>query len=274
MAPQPIRTVERLRTVVVGVCIVLLCASCRVDVDVSVTVAKDGSGVIEITAEADQAVVQQAPDLATELRFDDAIAAGWTVGVPTSTASGGLQILLTHTFQDPAQATALLATLNGVDGPLRGISIVRNHTKSLTTLQMDGELGIAGDIAAFADADLLSAIGASPFADEITRRQLQPADVMSVTFHAKLAGVVKSTTGNTADQQLTWLVPLSGPAVPVTTLTEAKEANNSWAGPLAKAALGLFIAWLVVATLFICYVALARHRRALARSGRTMSRGR
>ena len=39
---------------------------------------------------------QQAPGLAADLRFDDAVAAGWVVEGPTATADGGLTVTLRH----------------------------------------------------------------------------------------------------------------------------------------------------------------------------------
>jgi hypothetical protein len=57
--------------------VALALTACKVDTTVKVEVEADGSGVITVTAVADAEVVAQAPGLAEDLRFDDALAAGW-----------------------------------------------------------------------------------------------------------------------------------------------------------------------------------------------------
>ena len=69
---------------------VIFLAACHVDTTVDIKMHSDGSGTITVTAIADADVVNQAPGLADDLRFDDAVAAGWTVTGPTSTSDGGL----------------------------------------------------------------------------------------------------------------------------------------------------------------------------------------
>ena len=268
MATDQAFSLRRTRLAIVVIVLVGICTGCRVDVDINLTIDKKGAGTIEIVAEADQQVLQQAPNLAADLRFADAVAAGWTVQVPTPTATGGLQVSLSRNFDSVEQATSILASLNGPDGPLRALTITRTKTQALTTLSLDGLLLLTGDLSAFADADLLSVVGATPYADEIVSRQLQPADAVSITFHAKLPGATKSSTGVVVDDQLTWTVPLSGTGAAVTTRTELSESGNKWASPLAKIAFGALVLWSALAVLFIFYVVLARRRRLLERNGR------
>ena len=73
----------------------LTLAACKVDATVHITMRPDGGGSIALTVVADQQVVQQAPGLAADLKFDDATAAGWQVDGPTDTADGGVEVTLT-----------------------------------------------------------------------------------------------------------------------------------------------------------------------------------
>lgn len=57
---------------------------------------------------ADKDVVDQAPNIVDDLRFDDAVAAGWVVVRPNKTADGGLQVSLNHTFDNAEQAGCCL----------------------------------------------------------------------------------------------------------------------------------------------------------------------
>ena len=54
---------------------VMLLAGCRVDTTVDITMGQDGSGHITVTAIADAGVVEQAPGLKDDLRFDDLVRA-------------------------------------------------------------------------------------------------------------------------------------------------------------------------------------------------------
>ena len=63
----------------------LALAGVALDVVVDLTLDEDGTGELTVTATADADVVEQVPGLAEDLRFDDAVAAGWTVDGPTAT---------------------------------------------------------------------------------------------------------------------------------------------------------------------------------------------
>ncbi len=243
----------------------VLCASCRVDVNVNVAMQLDGSGVVTITAVADADVVKQAPSLSTDLRFDDVKTAGWTVTGPTPAANGGLMVVLTKTFQTPAQATEILANVSGPNGPLVGLALARDHTGALTTFHLSGTLQVTGRMAAFSDETLLSAVGATPYARELAAARVQPADAVGITFTASLPGVAKSSTGAASAGMLSWTVPSDGSAVDVATITQDKAATNSWAGPLAKGALIALAVWLFLSAGVIVYVIAIHRRRTTAR---------
>ena len=245
--------------------VTVLCASCRVDVNVDVAMQLDGSGVVTITAVADAAVVKQAPSLATDLRFDDVKTAGWTVVGPTAEANGGLRVVLTKTFQTPAQATEILANVSGPDGPLVGIALARDRNGALTTFHLNGTLQVTGGMAAFSDATLLTAVGARPYARELAAAGVLPTDAVGVTFTAALPGAVTSTTGTPNAGVLSWAVPGDGSAVDVATITQDKATTNGWAGPLAKGALIALAVWLLISAGFIVYVIVAHRRRSTGR---------
>ncbi len=245
--------------------ITVFCASCRVDVNVNIAMKVDGSGLITITAVADAAVVKQAPSLATDLRFDDVKTAGWTVVGPTAEPTGGLRVVLTKTFQTPAQATEILANVSGPNGPLVGIALAREHTGALTTFHLNGTLQVTGGMSAFSDETLLSAVGATPYARELAAAGVQPADAVGITLTAGLPGAVKTTTGAQGGGTLSWTVPGDGSAVDVGTITQDKAPTNAWAGALAKGALIALAVWLIVCAGFIVYVIVVRQRNEHAR---------
>lgn len=237
-----------------------LLASCRIDVSVDVTMRDDGSGTVSVLAVADADVVAQAPSITTDLRFDDVRAAGWVVEGPSPTASGGLQVLLTHTFQTADEATALIAQVGGADGPFSGITLGRSAVKKTTTYTLNGQLVVPNGLDAFSDADLTAAVGATPYAAQLAGAGLQPADAVGITFSATLPGTIDNTT-STATEGLRWTVPLDGTSVDVATLSEKKDTRNAWASPLARGARIALFVWLGIAFCFIVYVMLARRRQ-------------
>jgi hypothetical protein len=270
-------------------------AGCRVDTTVHVAVAPDGSGTITLTAVADAELVTQTPGLADDLRFDDITAAGWTVDGPTPTADGGLQVVVTHPFATVQEATALLLSLNGPDGPLHDVVVGRTVTDDAITTTLTGNVRVANGLDAFADPDVLAAIGGSPYANDLAAANLRPSDVFTFTFTADLPGKVSApataatgdTSANTAatpatdtastanpsntvasgDSPLTWSVPLDGTTADLaTTAVLAQGSGGGFWGTVATVSLIALVAWVVLAVGFIAFVANARKVKARRRA--------
>jgi hypothetical protein len=248
---------------------VMLLAACRVDATVDISMRADGSGRITVTAVADADVVGKAPGLAEDLRFDDAESAGWTVTGPASTASGGLQAELTHEFENPEEATALLQSINGSGGPLHNVVLSRRIDEAGTTIDLVGSLRIDG-LAAFADPDVLAAVGATPYAEEIVAAGQGPTQAVVVTMRATLPGKITSATGTVEDGSVSWIVPLDGSQLDLSTRAIDDHGSAKIWGIASTAALIAMVAWCVLAVLFIVWVARQRQRRAHRRHPRTL----
>lgn len=256
--------------------VALALTACKVETTVDVEVRADGTGVITLTSTADAEVVAQAPGLAEDLRFDDAVAAGWEVDGPEATDTGGLTVTLTHTFDTVEEATALLLSINGQGGPLHDVAFTRTVLEGDINTSLTGTLRVDGGIDAFADPDLLAAIGGSPYADNIAATGLRPTDVVTFTFTADLPGEVVTPAGGTAgadEPVLSWSVPLDGTTADLATTTVISEAdaegNGVW-GTVATIALVALVAWVVLAIAFITFVARARRQRAQRRRPGTL----
>lgn len=246
---------------------VMLLSGCKVDTTIDISMHSDGSGDITLTAIADAEVVAKAPGLAEDLRFDDAESAGWTVTGPTGVDGGGLQVVLTHDFANPEEATALLQSINGSGGPLHNVVLGRTISESGTTITMTGSLRIDG-LGAFADPDVLAAIGATPYAEEIAAAGQGPTQAVGVTFGASLPGKINSATGTIEDGNVSWIVPLDGSQLDLaTSATDDHGTAKIW-GIASSAALVGLVVWCVLAAAFITWVARQRKRRAQRRSPR------
>jgi hypothetical protein len=259
-----------IRTIAAVFALAVLCAACNVDMSIDVLMREDGSGTITVTATADADIVTQAPNLINDLRFDDVKAAGWTVEGPAATPAGGLQVVLHHDFATPTEATAILAGLNGPSGPLNAVALSRTRHSGTTTYSLTGSLAIAGTLDAFSDADLFTAVGATPYAEQVAAAGIQPGQAVTIHFQAKLPGTVKSSTATAGSASsptgLSWAVPIDGTAVDIATVSTHKDSKNIWASPLARGAMIAMFVWIVIALGFITYVVMARRRRAAIRA--------
>jgi hypothetical protein len=240
---------------------VMLLPACRVDTTVDISMGADGTGTITLTAVADTDVVEQAPGLAQDLRFDDAQSAGWTVTDPTETADGGLQVRLTHTFANPEEATALLQSINGSGGPLHAATLTRVVDDSETSVSLAGSLRIDG-LAAFSDPDVLAKIGATPYAEQIAAANLSPNNAVGVTVRATLPGKTTSAAGTVQGGSVSWVVPLDGSQLDLATTAVDDHGTAKVWGVAAQIALIALVAWCVVAAGFIAWVVRQRKRRA------------
>ena len=248
---------------------VMLLAACHVDATVDIAVEADGSGTITVTALADADVVSQAPGLAEDLRFDDAEAAGWTVTAPVATADGGLQVELSHEFANPEEATALLQSINGSGGPLHGVVLSRGIDERGTIVSLTGSLRIDG-LAAFADPDVLAAIGATPYAEQVAASNSSPNQAVGVTVRAELPGKITSATGTVENGSVSWIVPLDGSQLDLgTTATDDHGTARIW-GVASNVALIALVGWCIVAAAFIAWVVRQRKRRVHHRSSRAV----
>ena len=249
------------RLVALAACVAAL-AGCRLDVDARLEIGADGAGELVVTATADADVVQQAPGLATDLRFGDARAAGWRVEGPTVTDDGGLTVTLRHGVTSPEEATNLLASLGP---PFQDVRLERTAVDDETTWNLSGQLVLADGFASFADSDLAAAAGGAPFSEQLAG--VTPQDSMSIVFGADLPGAVEETTGDTRDGRVEWTAPLDGSSTDLATRTVQRPSSGSaWAGPLSVLALVLLVVWVVVAGLFIAHVTNARRRRRARRA--------
>ena len=67
----------------------LVLAACQLNVDIAVSMSANGSGSVSVRAVADQALVEAAPSIASQVLVDDLLEAGWLVDGPSPTDDGG-----------------------------------------------------------------------------------------------------------------------------------------------------------------------------------------
>ncbi len=298
--------IRRVRTLVILLAAALALSSCRVDVTVDVTIGENGTGTVTVTLAADREVVEQAPGLVDDLRFSDVQRVGWTIDGPTIGEEGTLSVVLSHPFASPEEATALIASLNGPQGPFKSVLFTRFKTPKQITFTVSGAGRVDGGMGAFADTDLMNLIASAPYTNDIANADLSLDQAVSVTFRVKLPGSIISTTGSQSDgdtstrttadttahttadttldttadssdtrndadmaQAITWTVPLDGRQVDLgTTSIVSLERGGAW--PTVAAVVRIaFFGWVSFCVIFITAVLAGRRRRSHRKRRRT-----
>ena len=135
---------------------------------------------------------------------------GGRVDGPTATEEGGLRVVLAHPVTSAAEGTNLL---NSLGPPFSQMALGREVSEDgdTTTTTLTGNLVLTGGFDAFADADLLAAVGGSPYADELAASGATPAENMAVTLRAQLPGDVdERSNGTEVEGMRQWEAPLDG----------------------------------------------------------------
>jgi hypothetical protein len=121
--------VRRLGAFFALLALVLVCASCKADVRVDVTVRQDGTGTVTARVTLDREAVQRlttSAPLAQAVPLDDLRAAGWQVSAWRVDARGAV-ITFSHPFVGQADLVRRLADLAGPNGVLRDARITHKR---------------------------------------------------------------------------------------------------------------------------------------------------
>jgi hypothetical protein len=138
---------SRRRLVLVACALLVLLAGCKVDTTVSITVRRDGSGVVAVRAvldaEAVKAVETGGGKVEDRVRLGDLTAAGWKASPWVHAADGSAQIVLRKPFQSPQQIAGIMQEVSGSSGPLRDMTAVRDQGLLSTHYEVHGSVDLA-----------------------------------------------------------------------------------------------------------------------------------
>jgi hypothetical protein len=265
-----VSSARRLIVVVLGM---LVLAGCRLDVTVDVAMEPDGTGTVVVEAVADEELIQRVPGLLDDLRLDDAVANGWLVDGPTLREGGGASIVLTRSF---ASAAELANVLTSIGPPLTRMAAARTVGEDGQVVNgINGVLTLSDGYASFADAELSAAVGGTPFGDEIAASGRSIEETFSFTYRVALPGSLESAETGTdvGDGVVQWVAPLDGSEVGLYITTVQRPAGGGWAGPIATIASVALVVWSIASSVFIAFVAIARHNKRRRRQQRVRTLG-
>jgi hypothetical protein len=212
---------SRRRVGLAAALLALATSACRVDVHVGLDADADGGGRVRASAVLDGDAVErlvgeaagdpERSDPATRIKVDDLRDAGWTVTGPEPTEGGGLEVVATHDYDDPAEARRLLAELAGDPGPIRDVVLRQERTFFKTTTDFEATFDLAAGLGAFTDPELREALGATDEAPlgitaEQLERQLGEAveRMLGLQVAVRLPGDVTSNAPTAIDDGGVW----------------------------------------------------------------------
>jgi hypothetical protein len=179
-------------------------AGCRMDVDVTVHVDADGSGLVTVVVAADAELLAAEPQLLSELQLGDLVAAGWTVGTPAPGPDGSSSITLSKPFPDAAAAGEVLAEIDGPGGPLGPATVSIDRDGRREAWRFDGSASLTG-LDAFGDAELAQRVGGDPLGDRLTAAGTTLADAFGLTVTVELPAPITSATARPlVGDSVTW----------------------------------------------------------------------
>jgi len=149
---------------VVGLLLVVLTGSaCRVDATVTVEVADDGTGHVDVAVQLDGAAADAIGGLDERVRVADLVDAGWTVDGPHGTDGSGARISVRKAFDHQDRLAAVLAEVAGPTA-ISEVRLVRQREFAETTWRLDGRIDLSSGLDLLADDDLAVALDGLPFA--------------------------------------------------------------------------------------------------------------
>lgn len=215
MTPPPAR---RRWAAFVLVAVSVLTSACRLELDVNVEVAADGSGAVEVVVGLDaDAVDKVGGDVAAVLEVDDLTAAGWEVDGPVEESDGYTRVRIRHPFATPSEADAIFEQIAGEDGPFQGFHIERRTPFAATTTEFTGRVDFSGGIEAFGDSGLAAQLDGEPIGQSVEEIEAQLGESLSrlvqVRVRVRLPGEVTSNATTKADNGAVWQVGFGEGAV-------------------------------------------------------------
>lgn len=221
--------------------------ACQVTVAAGVDVARNGTGRVTAGVGLDAEALEEVGDPATALRLDDVRQAGWQVDAPRREDDGLTWVRASKPFSDPDQVPAILAELNGPDGPFRDFRVVR--TKSLTRARttFTGTVDLSRGLAGLSDPELEAAMGDVPLALDVDglrgRFGDKLGDTVKVRVTAGLPGEVDTNAPARDGDRALW-APELGQIVELEASSEALKINPVI--PIGAAGVVLMVVGLVV----------------------------
>jgi hypothetical protein len=193
----------------------LVGTGCKLELDVNVDVASDGSGIVEVVVGLDaDAVDRVGGDAGALVDVGELEEAGWVVDGPSVDADGFTRLRIRQSFATPEEAADVFTEIAGDDGPFQDFAVRRERSFTETRVAFTGNVDFA---AGLGDADLAPEIDGEPLGESVEEIEAQLGDSLSrliqVRVRARLPGEVTSNATTKADNGAVWKIGFGEGAV-------------------------------------------------------------
>src|SRR5687767_8648392 len=125
---------------------------CRLELDVNVEVASDGSGSVEVVVGLDPDGLDKiGGDLLAVVDVNALEGAGWVVDGPAAEGDGFTRVRIRHPFDTPGDAAEVFEQIAGDEGPFQDFQIARDTSLTETRVEFTGRVDFAAGLDALAD---------------------------------------------------------------------------------------------------------------------------
>ncbi len=195
--------------VVIG--LLVLASACRLELDVNVSVAEDGSGEVEVVVGVDPDGIERiGGDLGSVLEVEDLTEAGWVVRGPEVESDGYTRVRIRRTFADAEEADAIFSDIAGERGPFQDFAVRRESSFATTEWGFTGRVDFSGGLEAFGDDGLAAELDGQPLGLSVEELEAQLGEPLSrliqVRVGVRLPGDVTSNATMQAPDGAVWQV--------------------------------------------------------------------
>jgi hypothetical protein len=179
----------------------VLNTGCRLQVDVNVDVAEDGSGEVEVVIGVDDDALDRiGGDLAAVLDVDALAADGWVIDGPAVEGDGFTRVRIRHRFGSPRDAAEVFALIAPQDGPFQDFAVTRERSTFETRVGFRGRVDFGAGVPSLDGSDLESIEDLEARLGDSLSRLIQ------VRVSARLPGEVTSNATTKADNGAVWQI--------------------------------------------------------------------
>lgn len=226
-------------------------SACQVTIAAGIDVERNGTGRVTAGLGLDADAVNEVGDPATALRVDDLRQAGWQVEGPRREDDGRTWVRASKPFDNPDQAAAVVAELNGPDGPFRDFRIVRSRSLTRSKTVFTGTLDLSRGLAGLSDPELATALGDVDLGLDLEGLRRRFGDKLKIQATAGLPGKVTTNAPARDGDRALW-----APELGQTIQLEASSTAFRF-DPVIPAAAGAMLVLSAIALV----VAVRRRRR-------------